>query len=120
MWCVTPASLNTTFSLSTLSTIPQLLYPVLQTVFSDDLADTTGSISEALIGRYHDEGSINVMWGYWRAHNLEPGANLIAHHFKLIGLPDWIPERQEVVGLYLILLTQQQPIYIFKKTQALN
>lgn len=47
--------------------------------------------------RYHDEGSINVMWGYWRAHNLEPGTNLIAHHFKLIGLPDWIPEKQEVV-----------------------
>lgn len=37
------------------------------------------------------------MWGYWRAHNLEPGTNLIAHHFKLIGLPDWIPEEQEVV-----------------------
>lgn len=45
---------------------------------------------------YHDEGSINVMWGYWRAHNLEPGTNLIAHHFKLLGLPDWIPEHQEV------------------------
>ena len=52
-----------------------------------------------LVCRYHDEGSINVMWGYWRAHNLEPGTNLIAHHFKLIGLPDWIPEAQEVVIL---------------------
>ena len=39
------------------------------------------------------------MWGYWRAHNLEPGTNLIAHHFKLIGLPEWIPEEQEVVSL---------------------
>lgn len=48
--------------------------------------------------RYHDEGSINVMWGYWKAHRLEPGSNIIAHHFNLIGLPGWIPESQEVVG----------------------
>ena len=52
---------------------------------------------ESCCSRYHDEGSINVMWGYWKAHNLDPGTNLIRHHFKLLGLPEWIPEEQEVV-----------------------
>lgn len=37
------------------------------------------------------------MWGYLKAHELELGDNIIAHYFKMIGLPDWIPEHQEVV-----------------------
>lgn len=73
---------------------------------------------------YHDEGSINVMWGYWRAHNLEPGTNLIAHHFKLIGLPDWIPEAQEVGAFSFGALVGferstvlQHPKYVYEKLQ---
>ena len=47
------------------------------------------------------------MWGYWKAHNLEPGTNLIRHHFKSIGLPDWVPESQEVVSPFPCLHLSQ-------------
>lgn len=49
--------------------------------------------------RYHDEGSLGIQVAYRKAHSLPLGSNLIRHHLGLIGLPEWMPEEQEIVRL---------------------